>query len=396
MNAGFYICGTKYFNCMSDGLKRRNFLSRMTLAASALMLAPIEQFSKTLKNMQDKQDDIDPVKSISALGFQWETADPFLFCVHHEDNFPKGNDAMGPDASFFQGRHMGDDFIVKDGFRMYHGKTVPGFPGHPHRGFETVTVVRKGLVDHADSLGAAGRYGNGDVQWMTAGKGVQHSEMFPLLEKEKENPMELFQIWLNLPKARKMVDPHFKMLWSDSIPKYVHTDINNLKTSIEVIAGKIGETKAPACPPNSWANDPINEVAIWNIKIEANGSWTMPKASAGINRNLYFYEGSSLVIAGKTIPKYSAVNVLPEYDLVLKAGAEPVSILVLQGKPIAEQVIQYGPFVMNTKEEIQQAFEDYHQTQFGGWPWSRYDQVHDRSKGRFAKHADGTLEEKTS
>jgi redox-sensitive bicupin YhaK (pirin superfamily) len=381
---------------MSDGLKRRNFLSRMTLAASALMLAPIEQFSKTLKNMQDKQDDIDPIKSISALGFQWETADPFLFCVHHEDNFPAGNEAMGPDTSFFQGRHMGDDFIVKDGFRMYHGKTVPGFPGHPHRGFETVTVVRKGLVDHADSLGAAGRYGNGDVQWMTAGKGVQHSEMFPLLEKEKENPMELFQIWLNLPKAKKMVEPHFKMLWSDSIPKYVHTDINNLKTSIEVIAGKIGETKAPACPPNSWANDPINEVAIWNIKIEANGSWTMPKASAGINRNLYFYEGSSLVIAGKTIPKYSAVNVIPEQDLVIKAGAEPVSILVLQGKPIAEQVIQYGPFVMNTKEEIQQAFEDYHQTQFGGWPWSRYDQVHDRSKGRFAKHADGTLEEKTS
>lgn len=381
---------------MSDGLKRRNFLSRMTLAASALMLAPIEQFSKTLKTMQDKQDDIDPIKSISALGFQWETADPFLFCVHHEDNFPKGNDAMGPDPSMFQGRHMGDDFIVKDGFRMYHGKTVPGFPGHPHRGFETVTVVRKGLVDHADSLGAAGRYGNGDVQWMTAGKGVQHSEMFPLLEKEKENPMELFQIWLNLPKAKKMVDPHFTMLWSDSIPNYTHTDINDLKTSIEVIAGKIGEIKAPACPPNSWANDPLNEVAIWNVKIEANGSWTMPKASAGINRNLYFYEGSSLLIAGKTIPKYSAVNVIPEQDLVIKAGAEPVSILVLQGKPIAEQVIQYGPFVMNTKEEIQQAFEDYHQTQFGGWPWSRYDQVHDRSKGRFAKHADGTLEEKNS
>ena len=381
---------------MSDGLKRRNFLSRMTLAASALMLAPIEQFSKTLKTMQDKQDDIDPIKSISALGFQWETSDPFLFCVHHEDNFPKGNDAMGPDPSMFQGRHMGDDFIVKDGFRMYHGKTVPGFPGHPHRGFETVTVVRKGLVDHADSLGAAGRYGNGDVQWMTAGKGVQHSEMFPLLEKEKENPMELFQIWLNLPKAKKMVDPHFTMLWSDSIPNYTHTDINNLKTSIEVIAGKIGEIKAPACPPNSWANDPLNEVAIWNVKIEANGSWTMPKASAGINRNLYFYEGSSLLMAGKTIPKYSAVNVIPEQDLVIKAGAEPVSILVLQGKPIAEQVIQYGPFVMNTKEEIQQAFEDYHQTQFGGWPWSRYDQVHDRSKGRFAKHADGTLEEKNS
>ena len=82
---------------------------------------------------------------------------------------------------------MGDDFIIKDGFRMYHGKSVPGFPGHPHRGFETITVVRKGIVDHADSMGASGRYGNGDVQWMTAGKGVQHSEMFPLIHSDKEN-----------------------------------------------------------------------------------------------------------------------------------------------------------------------------------------------------------------
>lgn len=379
---------------MSEPLKRRNFLGRMTLAMSVALIAPLEQFSKTLKNMQSKDEEKDPVLDVKALGFQWDTSDPFLFCVHHEDNFPKGNDAMGPDPSYFKGRHMGDDFIVKDGFRMYHGKTVPGFPGHPHRGFETVTVVRKGLVDHADSMGAAGRYGNGDVQWMTAGKGVQHSEMFPLVDKEKENPMELFQIWLNLPKKNKMVEPHFKMLWSDSIPNFAHTDDNKRKTNVEVIAGKLGETQAPACPPDSWAADPANEVAIWNIMMEAEAEWVLPKASAGINRNLYFYEGAELNISGRAISKYSAVNVLPDQDLKLKAGKEPVSILVLQGKPISEPVIQYGPFVMNTKEEIQQAFEDYHNTQFGGWPWSRYDQVHDRTKGRFARHADGTEENK--
>ena len=93
------------------------------------------------------------IKKIQALGFQWQTQDPFLFCVHHEDFFPVGEDDFGPDPKLLSGRNMGSDFVVKDGFRMYHGKRIPGFPGHPHRGFETVTVVRKGLIDHADSAG---------------------------------------------------------------------------------------------------------------------------------------------------------------------------------------------------------------------------------------------------
>lgn len=301
---------------------------------------------------------------------------------------------MGPDREYLKGRHMGDDFIIKDGFRMYHGKTVPGFPGHPHRGFETVTVVRKGLVDHADSLGAAGRYGNGDVQWMTAGKGVQHSEMFPLISKEQDNPMELFQIWLNLPARNKMVEPHFKMLWKESIPNYQYTDAAGKTTAVEVIAGKLDNLAAPAPPPDSWAADPKNEVAIWNIKMEAGATWTLPKAGAGINRTIYFYEGEDLVLAGKTISNYSAVELHPDMAVELQAKDQAMSILLLQGRPIGEQVMQYGPFVMNTKEEIKQAFDDYNRTQFGGWPWPRYDQVHDRSRGRFAKHADGTEEVK--
>ncbi len=377
---------------MSDKLPRRSFIGRLSLAFSTALIAPLSGISNSIKNMNNNQADKDPVKSVKQLGFQWETADPFLFCVHHEDNFPKGNEKMGPDPSYFQGRHMGDDFIIKDGFRMYHGKTVPGFPGHPHRGFETITVVRKGLVDHADSMGASGRYGDGDVQWMTAGKGVQHSEMFPLLSTEKENPMELFQIWLNLPKAKKMVEPHFKMLWKDTIPNHVHTDAAGKISRIEVIAGKVEDKTAPAPPPDSWAASAANELAVLNIKMDADATWVLPKASAGINRNLYFYEGSTLDLAGQVIPKYSAIEVHPEFDITLKAGADGASILVLQGKPIGEPVIQYGPFVMNTKEEINQAFEDYHNTQFGGWPWPKYDQVHAREKGRFAKHADGKEE----
>ncbi len=380
---------------MSEKLPRRNFLSRMTLAVSSAIAAPFVNFSGVSAQPNNHSDQkMEPIIKIKPLGFAWDTADPFLFCVHHEDKFPKGNEVMGPVTSL-DGRHLGDDFIIKDGFRMYHGKIVPGFPGHPHRGFETVTVVRQGLVDHADSMGASGRYGNGDVQWMTAGKGVQHSEMFPLLSKEKENPMELFQIWLNLPKKNKMAEPHFKMLWRDMIPNYVHSDANGKTTNVEVIAGKIDTTVASSPPPDSWAADERNEVSIWNIKMNPGSTWTLPKASVGINRTLYFYEGTSLDLSGKKIPSYSAVELVPDADVFLTAGDSEVSCLLLQGRPIGEQVMQYGPFVMNTKEEINQAFEDYHATQFGGWPWPRYDQVHARDKSRFAKHADGQEEIKS-
>lgn len=382
---------------MKEPLHRRGFLSRVALTVGSLITLPLTSISASIKNAIESNDkDMNPILNVKPLGFQWETADPFLFCVHHEDYFPKGNEQMGPSTELLKGRHMGDDFIIKDGFRMYHGKTVPGFPGHPHRGFETITVVRKGIVDHADSMGAAGRYGNGDVQWMTAGKGVQHSEMFPLIHADKDNTMELFQIWLNLPKKNKMVEPHFKMLWRESIPNYIHTDSNQKKTTVEVIAGKLGDKVAVTPPPDSWAADEKNEVAVWNIKMQAGATFTLPKASAGVNRTLYFYEGNQIKLSGNSITKYHAVQLKPELDVLIEGGTEETSILILQGKPINEPVMQYGPFVMNTKEEINQAFEDYHKTQFGGWPWPKYDQVHDRTKTRFAKHADGKVEIKTA
>lgn len=374
----------------SEKLPRRGFLSRLSLAGLGAVSIPYLGFGKS--NPQNNHQ-MNIIKSIKPLGFQWETLDPFLFCVHHEDHFPKGNGSMGPDTSYLKGRSLGDDFIVKDGFRMYHGKKVPGFPGHPHRGFETITVVRKGFVDHADSLGAAGRYGNGDVQWMTAGKGVQHSEMFPLLDDQAENPMELFQIWLNLPAKSKMVEPHFKMMWKESIQNLKFYDQNRKVTNVELIAGQLDSKTAAAPPPDSWAADENHHVVVLNIKMETGSEWTLPATEKGINRVLYFYEGDQLLVAGKEVKSYHAVEVASEFDIQLKASSE-TSILVLQGKPIGENVIQYGPFVMNSKQEIMDAFNEYHATQFGGWPWAKFDQVHDKSKGRFALHADGTLEEK--
>jgi redox-sensitive bicupin YhaK (pirin superfamily) len=332
-----------------------------------------------------------PIKSIKPLGFPWATQDPFLFCVHHADAYPKGNDQMGPAASL-AGRNIGQDFTIKDGWRMYHGQNVPGFPAHPHRGFETVTICTKGLIDHSDSLGAAGRFGNGDVQWMTAGKGVQHCEMFPLLSKEKENPLELFQIWLNLPKSKKMVSPHFAMLWSDTIPSYETKDAKGKKTSAKVIAGKIDTVQAPDPAPNSWAANPENELAIWTIKLEAAAEWNLPKASAFVNRTLYFYDGKSVEMAGQNFTAHQAIELHADKEVKLVNGESESYLLLLQGKPINEPVAQHGPFVMNTQAEIQEAFLEYRQTQFGGWPWPSHEHVHERSKGRFAKYPDGKVD----
>ncbi|MCK5370870.1 MAG: pirin family protein, partial [Cyclobacteriaceae bacterium] len=218
---------------------------------------------------------------IKPLGFPWETQDPFLFCAYHRDEYPKGNDEMGPDTSL-EGRNIGQDFTVKDGWRMYHGDRIPGFPVHPHRGFETITINKEGLVDHTDSLGAAGRFGKGDVQWMTAGKGVQHSEMFPLIHKNKGNPLEIFQVWLNLPKANKFVEPHFKMLWKDAIPVLKEKDSNGNSIEVNVIAGTLNNLIAPEPTPDSWAANPDNDVAILTIKLEANATWILPKSNSDV------------------------------------------------------------------------------------------------------------------
>ncbi len=332
------------------------------------------------------------IKSIKNLGFPWETQDPFLFCVYHEDHYPEANESMGPNTPL-AGRMIGNDFQKKDGFRMYHGATVPGFPAHPHRGFETVTIVRQGLVDHSDSMGAAGRFGHGDVQWMTAGKGVQHSEMFPLMDTENPNTLELFQIWLNLPANKKFVEPHFKMLWSNDIPKPVIKDSNGHQVEIGVVAGRIVDTEAPTPAPDSWASDSANEVAIVTLKLEPNASFVLPTASMEVNRSLYFFKGDHLTVDGQPFSDHKAIELDPSQPVTLVNGDEETELLLLQGKPLNEPVVQHGPFVMNTREQINETMQDYQRTQFGGWPWPKYDNVHGKEKGRFAYHADGRKEE---
>lgn len=338
-----------------------------------------------------------------SLKFHWPTQDPFLFCAHHEDFYPKGNDNLGPDASL-SGRHLGSDFDMANPWKMYHGQRVPGFPVHPHRGFETVTIVLEGFVDHFDSAGGSGRYGQGDVQWMTAGSGLQHAEMFPLINQEGPNPLHLFQVWLNLPAISKFVEPHYKMLWSERIPVVSVNHDNGSQSSVTVIAGAYDGQVALAPAPNSWAADPENQVGIMIFKIAAGESLTLPQVEKPINRSLYHYKGKGVILSGTQsntcegaiVTEALAVNqmaALTNCMVTMRAGEEDAYLLLLEAVPLNEPVVQYGPFVMNTQAEIRQAYSDYEAHHFGGWPWLRPDPVHEPHVKRVAIYSHGGREE---
>jgi quercetin 2,3-dioxygenase len=327
------------------------------------------------------------IKDLIQLGFPWEGFDPFLFTVHHVDHYPAGNDELGPVLPL-HGRNLGSDFSYLDGWSMYHGVRVPGFPQHPHRGFETVTVVRRGYVDHSDSLGATARYGEGDVQWLTTGSGIMHSEMFPLLKPDDDNHLELFQIWLNLPPESKMVDAYFGMLWSEDIPEVSPA----VGVSIDAIAGRFGGSVPPSPPPDSWASRSDTDFAIWLVRLAPGAEYDLSPAGAGTNRTLYCFIGDDVTVEGTAVAADIGARLDPEAQVRLKNRGAPAEFLMLQGRPIEAPVFQMGPFVMNSAEELRQAVDDYRRTQFGGWPWSGPDPVHDRREGRFALHADGKME----
>lgn len=326
------------------------------------------------------------------LDFQWQTTNPFLFCAYHRDQYPAGTEQAGPAQAALEGRNIGNDFRLRDGWRMYHGETVPGFPVHPHRGFETITMVLKGLVDHSDSHGAAGRYGDGDVQWMTAGSGLQHAEMFPLVHQDQENPLELFQIWLNLPHRDKFAAPHFKMLWSESIPVIAPATGDGAQSRIRLIAGSWQGIQALSPAPDSWAAAQSNHVRILLADMDPGASFQLDAVSPTLSRMVYFFSGETLMIGDQSINGAQFARLAGDVPVDLTNGSVAGRLLLLEGEPIREEVVQYGPFVMSNEQEIRDAFRDYRQTEFGGWPWDRPDPVH-FGKKRFARYQDGTIEE---
>ncbi|KAL6776098.1 hypothetical protein ACKKBG_A19830 [Auxenochlorella protothecoides x Auxenochlorella symbiontica] len=236
-----------------------------------------------------------------------------------------------------------DPFLMLDELKMPAHEASAGFPDHPHRGFETCSIMLSGKMEHRDSYGNHGVIGPGGVQWMTAGRGIVHSEM----PKVTEGMLHGFQLWINLPAKDKMVKPRYQDVQADAIPA-----VEGPGHSVRVMAGSVGATAGPLTLRNPGL--------LLDVRLEPGAEWST-EVTPDWNGFSYVYEG-----AGRIGGSPAAVENLQvfgnEGSTVIARAAEdrPLKFLLAFGKPIGEKVIQYGPFVMNHELEIQQAFADYH------------------------------------
>jgi redox-sensitive bicupin YhaK (pirin superfamily) len=232
-----------------------------------------------------------------------------------------------------------DPFLMLDEFSSDDAADyIAGFPAHPHRGFETVTYILDGHMLHEDHLGNKGNLKSGGVQWMTAGRGIIHSEM----PQQDRGRMRGFQLWINLPAKDKMKPASYRDLEAADIPEVKLEE----KGKVRVIAGEYGGTRASV---SAGATD----ATYFDVHLPA-GATFKHAVKDGYNAFAYVYEG-----ALEGIAEHSAAVFSTEGDVQVKAGAQGARFLLLAGRPLREPVVQYGPFVMNTREEIEQAIRDY-------------------------------------
>lgn len=227
-----------------------------------------------------------------------------------------------------------------------------GVGAHPHRGFETVTIVYEGGVSHRDSAGGGGTIGPGDVQWMTAASGVLHEEFHSLEYAQQGGPFEMIQLWVNLPARDKMVPPAYQSITDKQIPRI---SLPGDAGEARIIAGQYGDTKGPA-----HTFSPMN---VWDIRMKAGHSLALDLQS-GHTSALFVLHGAVHVGKHTVHEAEMAVMDRSESQLVFEAVDDAV-LLFLSGEPLNEPVIGHGPFVMNTQEEISQAIYDFKNGQFG-------------------------------
>jgi redox-sensitive bicupin YhaK (pirin superfamily) len=251
-----------------------------------------------------------------------------------------------------------DPFLMLDEFGTENPDDyIAGFPPHPHRGFETVTYMIDGHMRHEDHLGNVGDLKSGGVQWMTAGRGVIHSEM----PQQESGRMRGFQLWVNLPANEKMKPAAYRDIAASELPAVTLPNGG----SVKLIAGQVeldGQVyRGPINPEaGSMATDPL----FVDLTLPA-GAVHVLQIPSGHNAFVYAYEGSA-TIGGQTLPQQSAGILSDGNRVEIVAGGQPLRLVLIAGKPLNEPVVQYGPFVMNTREEIEQAIRDYQQGKLTG------------------------------
>lgn len=247
------------------------------------------------------------------------------------------------------GAQRHDPFLMLDEFFSDDPEDyIAGFPAHPHRGFETVTYMLDGHMRHEDSVGNKGDLGPGDVQWMTAARGIIHSEM----PQQEEGRMRGFQLWINLPATEKMKSASYRDIPSEEIPS-VSLDGGG---TVKIIAGEFAQ-------PSGTTRGPIVGLTTEPLYLDLHlppGTEVDVPVSEGHNAFIYLYEGEAVVGDDDRALTQRTAGLLSDGDSVrIRSGTTPTRLLLLAGKPLNEPVVQYGPFVMNTPEEIQQALNDY-------------------------------------
>ena len=230
-----------------------------------------------------------------------------------------------------------------------------GVDVHPHKGFETVTIAYKGSVAHNDSAGNSGVINPGDVQWMTAGNGILHKEYHEKEYSQKGGPFEMVQLWVNLPKKDKSTTPHYQALIADGMGKVQLPD-----GVVNVIAGQLVVAGQPDVKGPAETYTPVN---LFDIKLNKGGEISFP-IPASHNTALLVIEGN-IIVNDRTAPQHSFILFKNEGEDISIKALENSVVLLLSGEPINEPIASYGPFVMNTQEEIYEAIQDFQRGKFG-------------------------------
>lgn len=327
-----------------------------------------------------------PVVREQAAELHWDTEDPFMFASHHFDDYPRGNRQQAPPLEEIKKRSLGHDYRPQYGYRMYGGKVAPGFPLHTHWGYETITVCSEGYVDHFDSLGNQGRFGYGDVQWLTASSRYGHCEMYPLAFADRDNHHRVTQIMMHIPNERKNAGVNLNNVWAEDVPT-----IRNDGCLAHVYAGTYGGVTGIVPNGESWAADPAHHVRIVSFEAEPGAVVRIDATAAATGRNVYLTDGGATVAGRKYIPQ-TRLKVKADEDVEIVNGDVRNEIWLLEGDPIKQKMSSFGPVVLGTDKEVREANAVVRREESREWPWNYVNKTQPVATDRFIRYADGREE----